>query len=30
MTRRTVVRAIFWTPITLAGFGLCIYFLITY
>lgn len=27
---RRIVRALFWTPITLAGFAACTYFLITY
>ena len=30
MTRRTIVRAVFWTPITLAAFVACTYYLITY
>lgn len=30
MTRRTIVRWVFWTPVTLAGFTACAYILATY
>ena len=30
MNRRALVRWVFWTPITLAGFTACAYLLVTY